>query len=156
MPNVFLSEQKFRSKKYKLRYNNSPVEVYECVTEHNTGVFFLYKNRDSELRVRVTAKFTKCNNLYLSITSSDLEEGKQMKLREPNGDQFMEEGGNTVTLVVEPGETGFFGLSAIDSFEKFSYTCQFDYLFTVAKVPAKFQQFIEGNEPAVEEEEEEQ
>ena len=153
LPNVFLSEQKFRSKKYKLRYNNNPVEVYECVTEHNTGVFFLYKNRDSELRIKVTAKFTKLNNLYLAITSSDLEEGKQMKLREPNGENFMEEGGNTVTLFVEPGETGFFGLSAIDSFEKFSYTCQFDYLFTVAKVPAKFQQFVEGDQEEEEEEE---
>ena len=144
MPNVFLAEQKFDSKKYKLRYNDNPVEIYEYVAEHNTGVFFLYKNRDKELRVKITAKFTKLNNLYLAITSSDLEEGKQMKLRECKEGQFMEEGGNTVTIVVEPGETGFFGLSAIDSFEKFSYTCQFDYLFTVAKVPVKFQQFLEG------------
>jgi hypothetical protein len=140
LPNVLLEEQKFTSKKYKLRYNNKPVEIYECVAEHNTGVFFIYKNRDSELRVQITAKFTKRNNLYLSITSSDLEEGG-MKLRKPNGEEFREEGGETVTISVEPGETGFFGLSAIDSFEKFSYTCQFDYLFTVAKVPAKFQQY---------------
>ena len=140
LPNILLEEQKFNSKKYKLRYNNKPVEIYECVAEHNTGVFFIYKNRDPELRVQVTAKFTKRNNLYLSITSSDLEEGG-MKLRKPNGDEFREEGGETVTVTVEPGETGFFGLSAIDSFEKFSYTCQFDYLFTVAKVPAKFQQY---------------
>ena len=110
------------------------------ISEHNTGVFFIYKNRDPELRVQVTAKFTKRNNLYLAITSSDLEEGG-MKLRKPNGNEFREEGGETVTITVEPGETGFFGLSAIDSFEKFSYTCQFDYLFTVAKVPAKFMQY---------------
>ena len=140
LPNILLEEQKFNSKKYKLRYNNKPVEIYECVAEHNTGVFFIYKNRDPELRVQVTAKFTKRNNLYLSITSSDLDEGG-VKLRKPNGDEFREEGGETVTVIVEPGETGFFGLSAIDSFEKFSYTCQFDYLFTVAKVPAKFQQY---------------
>ena len=139
MPNVLLEEQKFNSKKYRLRYNNKPVEIYECVTEHNTGIFFLYKNRDAELRVQVTAKFTKRNNLYLSIASSDLEGG--MKLRKPNGDEFREEGGETVVITVEPGETGFFGLSAIDAFEKFSYTCQFDYLFSVAKVPAKFQQY---------------
>ena len=151
LPNVLLEEQKFNSKKYKLRYNNKPVEIYECVAEYNTGVFFIYKNRDAELRVQITAKFTKRNNLYLAITSSDLEEGG-MKLRKPNGDEFREEGGETVTITVEPGETGFFGLSAIDAFEKFSYTCQFDYLFTVAKVPAKFQQYSkeevveEGNE----------
>ena len=140
LPNILLEEKKFNSKKYKLRYNNKPVEVYECIAEHNTGVFFIYKNRDPELRVQVTAKFTKRNNLYLAITSSDLEEGG-MKLRKPNGNEFREEGGETVTITVEPGETGFFGLSAIDSFEKFSYTCQFDYLFTVAKVPAKFMQY---------------
>ena len=139
LPSVLLEEQKFNSKKYRLRYNNKPVEIYECVTEHNTGIFFLYKNRDSELRVQVTAKFTKRNNLYLSIASSDLESG--MKLRKPNGEEFREEGGETVIITVEPGETGFFGLSAIDAFEKFSYTCQFDYLFSVAKVPAKFQQY---------------
>ena len=140
LPNILLEEKKFNSKKYKLRYNNKPVEVYECIAEHNTGVFFIYKNRDPELRVQVTAKFTKRNNLYLAITSSDLEEGG-MKLRKPNGNEFREEGGEDVTIIVEPGETGFFGLSAIDSFEKFSYTCQFDYLFTVAKVPAKFMQY---------------
>ena len=140
LPNILLDEQKFTSKKYRLRYNNKPVEIYECVTEHNTGIFFLYKNRDAELRVQVTAKFTKRNNLYLSIASSDLEEGG-MKLRRPNGEEFREEGGETVVITVEPGETGFFGLSAIDAFEKFSYTCQFDYLFSVAKVPAKFQQY---------------
>ena len=152
LPNVLLEEQKFHSKKYKLRYNNKPVEIYECVAEHNTGVFFIYKNRDPELRVQVTAKFTKRNNLYLAITSSDLEEGG-MKLRKPNGDEFREEGGDTVTISVEPGETGFFGLNAIDSFEKFSYTCQFDYLFTVAKVPAKFMQYSkEDNEEEGDEE----
>ena len=145
LPNILLEEQKFNSKKYRLRYNNKPVEIYECVTEHNTGIFFLYKNRDSELRVQVTAKFTKRNNLYLSIASSDLEQGG-MKLRKPNGEEFREEGGETVVITVEPGETGFFGLSAIDAFEKFSYTCQFDYLFSVAKVPAKFQQYKEEDE----------
>ena len=103
LPNVLLEEQKFNSKKYRLRYNNKPVEIYECVTEHNTGIFFLYKNRDAELRVQVTAKFTKRNNLYLSIASSDLEGG--MKLRKPNGDEFREEGGETVVITVEPGET---------------------------------------------------
>ena len=150
LPNILLEEKKFNSKKYRLRYNNKPVEIYECVTEHNTGIFFLYKNRDAELRVQVTAKFTKRNNLYLSIASSDMEEGG-MKLRKPNGEEFREEGGETVVITVEPGETGFFGLSAIDSFEKFSYTCQFDYLFSVAKVPAKFQQYKEEEKEEIEE-----
>ena len=103
------------------------------------------------MRVQITAKFTKRNNLYLAITSSDLEQG-EVRLRKQNGEEFREEGGETVTITVEPGETGFFGLSAIDAFEKFSYTCQFDYLFTIAKVPTKFQQFTKE----VKEEEEEE
>ena len=45
LPNVLLGEQKFSQKKYRLRYNNKPVEVYECIAEYNTGVFFQYKNR---------------------------------------------------------------------------------------------------------------
>ena len=83
----------------------------------------------------------------------DLSQFRDINVKiQPNGDEFREEGGETVTITVEPGETGFFGLSAIDAFEKFSYTCQFDYLFTVAKVTAKFQQYSkeedgeEGNE----------
>ena len=51
LPNVLLGEQKFNQKKYRLRYNNKPVEVYECIAEYNTGVFFQYKNRTNDFRV---------------------------------------------------------------------------------------------------------
>ena len=69
LPNVLLGEQKFNQKKYRLRYNNKPVEVYECITEYNTGVFFQYKNRTNDFRVKITAKFAKYDNLYITITS---------------------------------------------------------------------------------------
>ena len=145
MPNVLLSEQKFVQRKYRLRYNNKPVEVYECITEHNTGVFFLYKNRSNDFRVKITAKFNKYDNLYLMITSSDLEKGNA-KLRKYIKDQFRDDNGdNFVEIVIEPGETGFFGLNAVDVFEKFSYSCQFDYHFSLFKISANLMNFEQGD-----------
>ena len=146
MPNVLLGEQKFPQKKYRLRYNNKPVEVYECITEHNTGVFFQYKNRSTDFRVKITAKFSKYDNLYLLITSSDLEKGGNAKLRKCIEGQFRDDNDdNFVEIVVEPGETGFFGLNAVDVFEKFSYSCQFDYHFSLFKSSASLMNFEQGN-----------
>ena len=146
MPNVLLGEQKFPQKKYRLRYNNKPVEVYECIAEHNTGVFFQYKNRSTDFRVKITAKFAKYDNLYLLITSSDLEKGGNAKLRKCVNGQFRDDNeDNFVEIVVEPGETGFFGLNAVDVFEKFSYSCQFDYHFSLFKVSSNLMSFEQGN-----------
>ena len=146
MPNVLLGEQKFPQKKYRLRYNNKPVEVYECIAEHNTGVFFQYKNRSTDFRVKITAKFSKYENLYLLITSSDLENGGTAKLRKCVEGQFRDDNDdNFVELVIEPGETGFFGLNAADVFEKFSYSCQFDYHFSLFKISSNLMNFEQGN-----------
>ena len=145
MPNVLLGEQKFLQKKYRLRYNNKPVEVYECICEHNTGVFFQYKNRSTDFRVKITAKFSKYENLYLLITSSDLEKGNP-KLRKSVNGQFRDDNDdNFVEIVVEPGETGFFGLNAVDVFEKFSYSCQFDYHFSLFKISPNLMNFEKGD-----------
>ena len=146
MPNVLLGEQKFPQKKYRLRYNNKPVEVYECIAEHNTGVFFQYKNRSTDFRVKITAKSSKYENLYLLITSSDLENGGTAKLRKCVEGQFRDDNDdNFVELVIEPGETGFFGLNAVDVFEKFSYSCQFDYHFSLFKISSNLMNFEQGN-----------
>ena len=146
LPNVLLGEQKFNQKKYRLKYNNKPVEVYECIAEYNTGVFFQYKNRSNDFRVKITAKFSKYDNLYLMITSSDLEKGGNMRLRKYAENQFRDDNDdNFVELIIEPGETGFFGLSAIDVFEKFSYSCQFDYHFSLFKISSNLMNFEEGN-----------
>ncbi len=122
------------------------VEVYECIAEHNTGVFFQYKNRTNDFKVKITAKFAKFDNLYLLITSSDLEKGENMRLRKNVPNQFRDDNIiNFVELVVEPGETGFFGLNAVDVFEKFSYSCQFDYHFSLFKVSSNLMNFEEGS-----------
>ena len=146
LPNVLLGEQKFNQKKYRLRYNNKPVDVYECIAEYNTGVFFQYKNRSNDFRVKITAKFSKYDNLYLMITSSDLEKGGNMRLRKYVDGQFRDDNNdNFVELIIEPGETGFFGLNAIDVFEKFSYSCQFDYHFSLFKISSNLMNFEEGS-----------
>ena len=146
LPNVLLGEQKFNQKKYRLRYNNKPVEVYECIAEYNTGVFFQYKNRTNDFRVKITAKFAKYDNLYLTITSSDLEQGQTMRLRKPVPGQFRDDNDdNFVELIIDPGETGFFGLTAVDVFEKFSYSCQFDYHFSLSKISSNLMNFEEGS-----------
>ena len=155
LPNVLLGEQKFNQKKYRLKYNNKSVEVYEFIAEHNTGVFFQYKNRSSEFRLKVTATFSKFENLYLLITSSDLVEKGEVKLKKYVENKFRDDNDeNSVTLIVEPGETGFFGLNAIDAFDKFSYACQFDYHFSLYKVTSGLlSSFEEGGASLVNKEE---
>ena len=132
LPNVFLTEKKFTSKKYKLRYNNKPIDVFEVITEHNSGVFFLYKNRTKEFKFNINAKFTKCDNLYLKICSEDIKTQNNLILRNYSGN-FRDDSKDTViNIEVEPGQIGFFGLSSIDTFNKYNYVCDFDYLFSMA------------------------
>ncbi len=132
LPNVFLTEKKFTSKKYKLRYNNKPIDVFEVITEHNSGVFFLYKNRTKEYKININAKFTKCDNLYLKICSEDIKTQNNLILRNYSGN-FRDDSKDTViNIEVEPGQIGFFGLSSIDTFNKYNYVCDFDYLFSMA------------------------
>ena len=130
LPNVLVAEEKFKPRKVMLKFNSKPVDVFECVTEHNTGVFFQYKNRSKDLLFRVTVTFKNLNNLYLALLSDDVN-GKKLKLRESVEGRFKEEDdSNEVTLVLEPGETKFFGVKAVDAFKKFSYSCNMDYHFT--------------------------
>ena len=135
LPNIFFGEQKFPQKKFRLKYNEEPVEIYECVTEHNTGVFFQYKNRTNNLRVAVKAVFSKFENLYLNLTSSDLNEKKEIKLRDVTVSKLRnDQDDNTVSILVNPGDTGFFALSTVDNFKKYAYSCSFEYHFYVTKV----------------------
>ena len=134
LPNIYFGEQKFPQKKYRLKYNDQPVEIYECITEHNTGIFFQYKNRTSKLRLRVTATFSKFENLYLNMTSSDLNENHEVQFKKYEKGKFRDDNdSNVVEIEVNPIETGFFGLNSIDKFKKFSYACVFEYHFSLAK-----------------------
>ena len=134
LPNIYFGEQKFPQKKYRLKYNDRPVEVYECVTEHNTGIFFQYKNRTTNLRLKVIATFNNYENLYLNLTSSDLNENHEVEFKKYVKGQFRDDNdSNVVEIEVNPFETGFFGLNSIDKFKKFSYSCDFQYHFSLAK-----------------------
>ena len=134
LPNIYFGEQRFPQKKFRLKYNDQPVEVYECITEHNTGVFFQYKNRTTTLRLRVTAIFNKFEILYLNLTSSDLNENHEVEFKKYVKGKFRDDNNsNVVEIEVNPIETGFFGLNSIDKFKKFSYACDFEYHFSLAK-----------------------
>ena len=132
LPNIFITEKKFSPKKYKLRYNNNPIDVFEDITEHNSGVFFLYKNRTKDYKINVTAKFTKADNLYLKVCSNDIKIINQLPLREYSGKFRDDSDDYIVNVEIQPGQIGFFGLSSIDSFNKYNYVCEFDYLFSMA------------------------
>ena len=64
---------------------------------------------------------------------------KELKLRKYVQGKFKDDSNDqSVTVTIEPGQTGFFGLVAMDAFAKFSYTCQFEYHFSLAKAPENF------------------
>lgn len=134
IPSSILAEQKFKPKRYRLKYNNKLVDIFECVTEHNTGVLFQYKNRTSDLKAAITVSFSDLDNLFLSILSDDLTSDKESVLRNSIPGKFREdEDSKSVNLTVASGETKFFGLSAVDSFKPFSYSSAIDYHFSLAK-----------------------
>ena len=132
LPNILLNEQKFRAKKTKLRYEGKPIEVFQCITEHNTGVFFHFKNRTPDLRLNVLTTLKEHNNLCLQL-NSDYNKEEQIEMFK-NVDEIGK-GNEEVLVTVLPGQTGFFALNAIDSFQKFSYNAEFEYFFTLANAP---------------------
>ena len=132
LPNVLLNEQKFRAKKTKLRYEGKPIEVFQCITEHNTGVFFHFKNRTPDLRLNVLTTLKDHNNLCLQLNS---DESKEDQLEMFKNVDEINKGDEEVLVTVLPGQTGFFALNAIDSFQKFSYNAEFEYFFSLANAP---------------------
>ena len=93
-----------------------------------------YKNRTTNLKLRVTAVFNKFENLYLNLTSSDLNQNNELEFKKYAKGKFREDNDtNIVEIEVNPIETGFFSLNSIDKFKKFSYQCDFEYHFSLSK-----------------------
>ena len=156
LPSVLLAEERFRPKRFMLKYNNKPVEIYECVTEHNTGVLFQYKNKTKDLKVSITITFSNFDNLYLSLFCDDMKnnEDKALKLRENVNGKFRDDSDeDSVSLTIEPGENKFFGISAVDSFKKFSYNCHIDYHFGLSKGKITETESVEEQQVVTEENE---
>ena len=130
LPNVLLTEQKFRAKKTKLRYEGKPIEVFQCITEHNTGVFFHFKNRTPDLRLNVLTTLKEYNNLYLQLNSDDPKDEQLEMFKDIN--EISKGQNDEILVTVLPGQTGFFALNAIDAFQKFSYNAEFEYFFSLA------------------------
>lgn len=86
------------------------------------------------MKLRVTAVFNDYENLYLNLTSSDLNENNEVEFKKYAKGKFRDDNdSNVVELDVYPNETGFFGLNSVDKFKKFSYSCDFEYHFSLAK-----------------------
>ena len=65
---------------------------------------------------------------------SDDIKGKEMKLRDSKCGRFREDmDEDQVEVTVLPGQTKFFGVRAVDPFEKVKYNCHIDYQFNLAK-----------------------
>ena len=85
------------------------------------------------MKVTVKVVFNDLDNLYLSIVSDDVK-GKDMKLRNSTTGKFRDDlDEDSVEVTVLPGQTKFFGIRAVDPFEKVSYKCKIDYQFNIAK-----------------------
>jgi hypothetical protein len=149
---VLLGEKKFPAKKTRVKYNNKPTEIYECVIEHNSGVLFKYKNKTKDLKIAAHITFPDMENLKLSLKSEDLientGEGNMLDVKikgddnyksyDPSNTEFnIEDPAREIVITLEPGEIKFFELSSVDIFESFAYSCQMDYHINLARNQAK-------------------
>ena len=84
------------------------------------------------MRLNVLTTLKEHNNLCLQL-NSDYNKEEQIEMFK-NVDEIGK-GNEEVLVTVLPGQTGFFALNAIDSFQKFSYNAEFEYFFSLANAP---------------------
>lgn len=137
-----LDRTKFPAKKNRVRYNGKPVEIYECVVEHSTGVIIFYKNKTPDLKFVCHVSFPEMNNLKITRRPEDFMKDFQKKKSEvndyssydPTALEFeIEDENKEIVLSLEPGTTRIFELSSLDVFESYSYSCTMDYHINIAK-----------------------
>ncbi len=156
--NILLGEKKGKIKKTRVKYNQKLIDVYETIIEHNGGILFKYKNKTKEFKFTVHINFTDLKNLLLKkhgentnepFTDNDLssisrkktpdnileEDYKSVDPAELNID--IEDETREVIISLEPGETSFFELIAIEPFEGFSYENDTNYHINLSRQIAK-------------------
>jgi hypothetical protein len=151
---LLLDGTRFPQKKTRLKYLKKFVEIYENIVEHTAGVIFVYKNRSKDLKFSVKVTFPEFSNLILvqgeGANSSNKQEIIQIENNEiietqpnttepqesinPDSIELKIEDPTKETIVtLEPGQTKFFELAAIDVFESYSYSCQMNYHISLAR-----------------------
>ena len=126
---VILKETKTNSTKTRLKYNNSEIEIYECIMEHSTGVVFYYKNKTRDMCVRINIIFKEKKNLKFGI-SSDMLYGKD----DLNVDNL-----NEISLFIEPNQNKFIEMRSQNIFESFNYSFTMNYFIFFSKSKMLFE-----------------
>lgn len=98
-----LSERKFPAVKQRVKYLGHPVEIYETIIEHNSGVLIRYRNR-TQLTFGVHLRFSELFNLHISINSDELREAETFDQEQEN--QGQQVGQVEVKTEVKTGEDG--------------------------------------------------
>ena len=149
--NVLLNDKKFASKKNRIKYNNKPVDIFEKIIEHNSGIIFKYKNRTKDLKLTAHIYFTELDNLILG---QKLEEIKEQDLINDRDDEYeakeativssddndhdieIKNPNKEVVIVLEPGQSKILELKVKDEFEGYSYDCSSDYHINISRKKA--------------------
>lgn len=119
---VILKENKFITGKNRLKYCNNPVEIYECIIEHSSGVVFYYKNKTKDMKAKIKVSFVTLNNLTFKSCNDPLMQS-MTSLNE----------NKEIEIMIEPLEQIFFEMRSNDIFETFSYSFQMNYQIFYAK-----------------------
>lgn len=142
-----INERKFPAKRTRIRYNNKNVDIFESVIEHNSGVIFKYKNKTKDLKFSAHISFPELDNLKLSLKSEDLKDDRADNDKTETNERVdsyanvdptaldveIEDPSREIIISLEPGETKFFELTAVDVFDTFSYACESDYHINLAR-----------------------
>jgi hypothetical protein len=138
---ALINEKKFLPKKNRVKYNNKLVEIYECVVEHNSGVLFKYKNKTNDLKFNAHVIFDDMENLKISLKPESILEDEESgdavesySYYDPSRSPYkIGNPDKEVVIVLEPGETKIFELTAIDYFDSFNYGCHMNYNINLSK-----------------------
>jgi hypothetical protein len=112
------SERKFHGKKTRIKYKDTPIDIFECIIKHPSGVIFKYKNKTKEYRLEVKVNLEGLENLTINSEYSNLyEELKRTEIQD--GDHFK--------IFLEPKENIFIELRTINQFAPFSFNSKMEY-----------------------------
>lgn len=147
---VLLNEKKFPPKRNKIKYNNKPIDIFEKVIEHTSGVIFKYRNRTKDLKLTAHLIFSNLENLKLGLKSEEIkesdftddnkDEGQQtdnfVNSDNYNHDIEIDDPNKEVVIVLEPGHSKFFELKVKDELGDYGYDCSTDYHINISRKKA--------------------
>ena len=122
---VILKETKTNSAKTRLNYKGRPIEIYECIIEHSSGVLFYYKNKTKDMSVKINIVFKEMNNLKFGMLSDEIGKSKAEITDKTDKKE--------TTLTIDAGENKFVEMRAKNIFECFTYSFEMNYFICYSK-----------------------